>query len=1064
MKNAYHMYNRAVSDTHIKMESHTEKTVFTYANKMALTYTDETVANEMALTYTDETVANEMALTHTDETVANEMALTHTDETVANEMALTYTNEMLFAHTEETVFTHTKMDKHTNEMVTIVLLLLRNILLVWAESCPTYVLWSHCSVEYKCRYLNLQLYRSFYLKHDFKTLVAKLQKTCLWFFGHPFKCFVFHTAMLFVLPIFVSACFSSFIEYTEWYCYVKPIHQDSTLQPVNVSVFGGGKLQPFTIDDLQPYIEKTVNITDKFFTFYQYIHVSQVNTIHSGTLFCYMPLSSLYMKLNMKEISSIAKLHGIKFKSKCSKQEIHNLLVNHDCAVCKSHVTIFNVHQIKSNIERVRKYQAKTKVQMAIKNKAKANNNNKERCQKYRLKHKTTFPPHKVNNILIERVIRDFCKDLSENNLTESGCAVCGMLTPMKEMTSLDEYKALLGPLYTNGTNRTRLERKSSSQIAQELLGPTILSDLKSVCKTCGQALRSKKIPTLALANGLWLGEVPSELQNLRYAEKMLIARCRHNRCIMRVSSGMHKMRSNAITFPHPMPKIYHALPPPKEEIDEVLAFIFTGPCKPTEKDLQRTPMLVRRNKVALALNWLKLNHIDYEDLEISQENLMALPENDIPVQVSYRPTEMTKTPEGMSVDDMGEEEGTTEGECPFVVHGLTGEELHAKGEHPKTMKMLAMAHLKAGKVLAIGHGENPESLYNNPQLFPQMFPWLFPYGLGGIKNVRQSNALLKKSELSQKRHLLMYHDKRFQLDPFFPLIAFNHEQIKASTTGGFLLAEKKCFNDITHRLLTLDSQVIESVSQRMAKGEIVKPVNDQESKCFQMLKDLDHIGSKVQGSTTQKKNMRNEIWSLINYLGAPSWYITLSPADVKSPICLYYADTNEKFHPQILEDNERYRLIANNPVAGARFFHFMIQAFIKHVLGVGTDHPGIYGKTSAYYGTVEQQGRLTLHLHMLLWILNALTPKEIRDQIMDKNSDFQKKLVEYLESSHIGEFLTGTFEEVKYKQEVNKLSKDYIDPTLTLPQMPPSRCPDKSCSTCEECIRVKITPHGPST
>ena len=31
---------------------------------------------------------------------------------------------------------------------------------------------------------------------------------------------------------------------------------------------------------------------------------------------------------------------------------------------------------------------------------------------------------------------------------------------------------------------------------------------------------------------------------------------------------------------------------------------------------------------------------------------------------------------------------------------------------------------------------------------------------------------------------------------------------------------------------------------------------------------------------------------------------------------------------------DECYRLIANNPVAGAHFFHFMIENFIKHVLG----------------------------------------------------------------------------------------------------------------------------------
>ena len=39
-------------------------------------------------------------------------------------------------------------------------------------------------------------------------------------------------------------------------------------------------------------------------------------------------------------------------------------------------------------------------------------------------------------------------------------------------------------------------------------------------------------------------------------------------------------------------------------------------------------------------------------------------------------------------------------------------------------------------QVLAIGHAEKPELIYDNPQLYPMMFPWLFPYGLGGIGTV----------------------------------------------------------------------------------------------------------------------------------------------------------------------------------------------------------------------------------------------------------------------------------------------------------------------------------------
>jgi len=41
--------------------------------------------------------------------------------------------------------------------------------------------------------------------------------------------------------------------------------------------------------------------------------------------------------------------------------------------------------------------------------------------------------------------------------------------------------------------------------------------------------------------------------------------------------------------------------------------------------------------------------------------------------------------------------------------------------------------------------------------------------------------------------------------------------------------------------------------------------------------------------------------------------------------------------------------LIAQNPVAGARFFKYMVQLFIKHVLGVGVSHPGVYGTQQVF-------------------------------------------------------------------------------------------------------------------
>jgi len=95
-------------------------------------------------------------------------------------------------------------------------------------------------------------------------------------------------------------------------------------------------------------------------------------------------------------------------------------------------------------------------------------------------------------------------------------------------------------------------------------------------------------------------------------------------------------MTSHVITFESSIPKVYSALPPPLDDLNEVLAILFTGPCKPTENDFQCTPLLVRRNHVARALEWLKLNHADYKDLQISYDNLATYPEDSLPISIEY--------------------------------------------------------------------------------------------------------------------------------------------------------------------------------------------------------------------------------------------------------------------------------------------------------------------------------------------------------------------------------------------------------------------------------------------
>ncbi|KAF7972078.1 hypothetical protein HWV62_19157 [Athelia sp. TMB] len=779
-----------------------------------------------------------------------------------------------------------------------------------------------------------------------------------------------------------------------------------------------------------------------------------------------MPLNLLVHKLTVGQVLSAVRLHGLTF----NKQKIHidamrEALREHDCANCMDLVSL--VKPARRSV--VKKEKPVSEVGHAKKADGRKRASKKGRKILGRKKKDTKqwkkgkvvngakpckFPPTPILDRERGGIIANFCKAQAAIKFEEVGCAVCAQLVKKTESRNLKEAQIDLSLLH-GIPGSTWKERFKASQPIEEVDGPLLAPGCKNICNTCYGFLDKNRLPMNSLANGLWLGQVPNALKGLSYAETVLIAKVRHNKCVVKVQAGKWKMHANAITFANPTLSIYNTLPPPISDIEEVLAFIYIGHLQPEEKDLRKTPMLVRRSKVARALEWLKLNNEHYADLNISYTNLEAYPENGCPFVYDFHKRNDVRDVDALAADDDGEEEGTTEGECSFVVHGLTETDLAPEtGQTWKQLKAAAVQHLaEGGHVMAVGHDNEPVNTFKNPSLYPQMFPWLFPYGKGGLNQPQHKGIM---ANAVRKKWMLLYFDKRFQLDRFFPLIALNQEQIKQSGKGSRVVSNKKNFPDVADRLLGLDLDVLDEMIKKMADGGRIDDPSEAETQCFRVLHDLDLVGRHVQGSLATKRYMRSEIWSLIEYIGAPSWFITFSPADEKSPICIYFADSKEKFSPQILNKDMRRRLIANNPVAAAKFFDFTVNAFITHVLGVGHKKPGLYGQTTAYYGTVEQQGRLTLHLHLLLWIKGALTPQEVRNNIMDPDGTFQKNMVQYLEASHQGEFATGDLETVRRKVASAESKPGYLDPTLTLARPPPTQCENNNCEGCQSCVSMK--------
>ena len=541
----------------------------------------------------------------------------------------------------------------------------------------------------------------------------------------------------------------------------------------HVLTYGGGRQHEFSILEVEPYI--TASADHNFdrectFKFVDYVDTLGQERYQIAQHFIHatIPLSCLIPYVPVRVALKIARLHHLQIGSHVPKSEICRIFENHDhisCyETCKPYVTVFTITD--STAVRRRKSESEKKKVDVTDSVSYATDSIP--C--------TTFPPAPLSNDLSLKIINDFSAESLPSAIEEAGCAVCGRLVPVSQLTRLKAVKNFLHVLQAAGV--TRVERSNQNQPIREFKGPVLDYGCNRICNGCREQVRKGKVPHYALANGLWLGNVPEVLSCLTYIERLLVARVRVNSCFVRVaSSGLRKMASHVIAFETPVPKLYHSLPPPLEDLDDVLAILFTGPCKPTEEEFKCTPLLIRRKNVADALEWLKLNHSDYTDLDISYDELKRYPENAPPVSIHYQHSLTNKVEEGTSVFDDAPDDGVEDGVCPFVVHGLTGDQLTTKTT--STLKGIALRHWNNhGGALAISHDASPQSIYNNPKLYPQIFPWLFPYGFGGVGSTKISDKL-------HKRYLLMYHDKRFQQDVCFPFVAFSHHQENRPVTLG---------------------------------------------------------------------------------------------------------------------------------------------------------------------------------------------------------------------------------------------------------------------------------------
>ncbi|KAG0697109.1 hypothetical protein DFH29DRAFT_812170 [Suillus ampliporus] len=168
-----------------------------------------------------------------------------------------------------------------------------------------------------------------------------------------------------------------------------------------------------------------------------------------------------------------------------------------------------------------------------------------------------------------------------------------------------------------------------------------------NVCADCFVALLKKKVPQLALANGLYRGEFPEYFRDLTWVEEKICAiysTTAHVARLFQSSDPTQLWVFHGNVCVHEMNVVSTASVSPRTpaDINGFLSIVFVGPGKFNPDQLG--PMFrVRKNKIWAFLMWLKHHNHLYSDIRIKRENLELYPTDDIIPGLSERVIENHK-------------------------------------------------------------------------------------------------------------------------------------------------------------------------------------------------------------------------------------------------------------------------------------------------------------------------------------------------------------------------------------------------------------------------------------
>ncbi|CAN0317457.1 unnamed protein product, partial [Scytosiphon promiscuus] len=513
------------------------------------------------------------------------------------------------------------------------------------------------------------------------------------------------------------------------------------------------------------------------------------------------------------------------------------------------------------------------------------------------------------------------------------------------------------------------------------------------VCSDCFNDLRKGKMPRAALANGLWLGDLPEHLRDATFVEMAASSAVRISGMVVALDelkigrvpgSAKSVMRGTFTFYFQDAYGVQSQLPACDKDVAGSFTCALVG-SRPTDAQLRRL-FGARRSMVEALLafqqdgnNELVGKHSIARQAQVSKDNLATYEEDgSVPraiLEALVRVSDPTNSiANSRSTHAHGDRQpgGDVSGGVPDL------NENQRAGFRLMT-KAAAEAAAKAGRpppagtrnALVITHTGRLVSDFSQVGTWVAAYFDLFPHGVGDLLAKRKRPLSLNVSA----RILLCRRDPRFRKDRTFLscvcALIFRREAIKNAPWK------------LTDRVTQADAETLASVTPE----DLAAAANETEGGkgawaalshrlgVRALIKTLASVHSGESWTIYNKRSTRMIAISYIIQMGQPLFWLTISPADIHSPIVMTTAgvrlDVTSRLKTDFPDYAEKLRLVARDPVASALFYHAMIDAVLTCLFrfGASDGDGGILGRVKGYVGMTEEQRRLSLHCHLLVWV-----------------------------------------------------------------------------------------------